>query len=123
MATSLRIDYFHSNNNFDIHSFQHPTSAAPPVGQQLIPPLLPHGLKLPSPSELVKFSPLTGPAVGGIGNPVLDSSSEYQAQGGGGPSGSRPGSAHSAPMLDLSIDRHYEFDAARTPTDDLLQGW
>ena len=38
------------------------------------------------------------------------------AQGGGG---SRPGSSHSAPMLDLSIDRHYEFDAARTPTDDL----
>ena len=37
-------------------------------------------------------------------------------QGGGG---SRPGSSHSAPMLDLSIDRHYEFDAARTPTDDL----
>ena len=36
---------------------------------------------------------------------------------GGG--GSRPGSSHSAPMLDLSIDRHYEFDAARTPTDDL----
>ena len=33
--------------------------------------------------------------------------------------GSRPGSSHSAPMLDLSIDRHYEFDAARTPTDDL----
>ena len=32
---------------------------------------------------------------------------------------SRPGSSHSAPMLDLSIDRHYEFDAARTPTDDL----
>jgi hypothetical protein len=29
---------------------------------------------------------------------------------------SRPGSAHSAPLLDLSIDRHYEFDAARTPT-------
>merc|ERR1719273_1220582 len=39
-----------------------------------------------------------------------------QPQGGGG---SRPGSSHSAPMLDLSIDRHYEFDAARTPTDDL----
>ena len=35
--------------------------------------------------------------------------------------GSRPGSAHSAPMLDLSIDRHYEFDAARTPTDDLTK--
>ncbi len=33
--------------------------------------------------------------------------------------GSRPGSAHSAPMLDVSIDRHYEFDT-RTPTDDLL---
>lgn len=33
--------------------------------------------------------------------------------------GSRPGSSHSAPMLDLSIDRHYEFDSARTPTDDL----
>jgi hypothetical protein len=32
---------------------------------------------------------------------------------------SRPGSSHSAPVLDLSIDRHYEFDAARTPTDDL----
>ena len=32
---------------------------------------------------------------------------------------SRPGSAHSAPLLDLSIDRHYEFDAARTPTDEL----
>ena len=29
---------------------------------------------------------------------------------------SRPGSAHSAPLLDLSIDRHYEFDSARTPT-------
>ena len=36
-----------------------------------------------------------------------------------GGSSSRPGSAHSAPMLDVSIDRHYEFDA-RTPTDDLL---
>merc|ERR1719323_2559565 len=24
-------------------------------------------------------------------------------------------------MLDLSIDRHYEFDAARTPTDDLTK--
>ena len=36
-----------------------------------------------------------------------------------GSGGSRPGSSHSAPMLDLSIDRHYEFDAARTPTDDL----
>ncbi len=32
---------------------------------------------------------------------------------------SRPGSAHSAPMLDVSIDRHYEFDARPTPTDDL----
>ena len=33
---------------------------------------------------------------------------------------SRPGSAHSAPLLDLSIDRHYEFDTAtRTPTDDI----
>ncbi len=30
-------------------------------------------------------------------------------------SASRPGSAHSAPMLDVSIDRHYEFDS-RTPT-------
>merc|ERR1711953_1129152 len=33
--------------------------------------------------------------------------------------GSRPGSAHSAPLLDLSIDRHYEFDSVRTPTDDI----
>ena len=31
---------------------------------------------------------------------------------------SRPGSAHSAPLLDVSIDRHYEFDT-RTPTDEL----
>ena len=43
--------------------------------------------------------------------------STASAAAGGG--GSRPGSSHSAPMLDLSIDRHYEFDAARTPTDDL----
>lgn len=41
------------------------------------------------------------------------------AIGGAGVSLSRPGSSHSAPMLDLSIDRHYEFDSARTPTDDL----
>ena len=33
-------------------------------------------------------------------------------------SGQRPGSSHSAPMLDISIDRHYEFDA-KTPTDEL----
>jgi hypothetical protein len=31
--------------------------------------------------------------------------------------GSRPGSSHSAPMLDVSIDHHYEFDT-RTPTDE-----
>eukprot|EP00095_Tigriopus_kingsejongensis_P006307 snap_masked-scaffold61_size441589-processed-gene-2.1 protein:Tk06307 transcript:snap_masked-scaffold61_size441589-processed-gene-2.1-mRNA-1 annotation:"protein turtle isoform x8" len=31
---------------------------------------------------------------------------------------SRPGSSHSAPLLDVSFDRHYEFDA-RTPTEDL----
>ena len=46
-------------------------------------------------------------------NPQQSTASATQA------GGSRPGSSHSAPMLDLSIDRHYEFDAARTPTDDL----
>ena len=46
-------------------------------------------------------------------NPQQSTASAAQA------GGSRPGSSHSAPMLDLSIDRHYEFDAARTPTDDL----
>ena len=48
---------------------------------------------------------------------VPDGGGSADAAAGGG--GSRPGSSHSAPMLDLSIDRHYEFDAARTPTDDL----
>ena len=62
---------------------------------QYVPPLLPHAAE-PSPA-------------------LLDSSSEKANKS----QPSRPGSAHSAPMLDLSIDRHYEFDSARTPTDDL----
>jgi len=100
--------------------------------QQYIPPLVPHvntlhshAKMLPSPSELVKQGhspPALMPAAVVTGG--LDSSSERAGGGvalGGGGGGSRPGSSHSAPMLDLSIDRHYEFDSARTPTDDLLR--
>ena len=52
----------------------------------------------------------------GVADTSLDTPPSHA---GGGAQGSRPGSAHSAPLLDLSIDRHYEFDAARTPTDDI----
>merc|ERR1719189_1966884 len=48
---------------------------------------------------------------------LLDTPPSNVGIGQGG--GSRPGSAHSAPLLDLSIDRHYEFDSVRTPTDDI----
>lgn len=77
---------------------------------QLIPPLTPHqslgqAARPQHPTRSQNDSP-------GVADTSLDTPpSNIQ--------GSRPGSAHSAPMLDLSIDRHYEFDSARTPTDDI----
>ena len=75
----------------------------PPPILEPLPPLLPHRIQLHPEYQDHDTSLDTPPgAVGGTSTGV-----------------SRPGSAHSAPLLDLSIDRHYEFDSARTPTDDL----
>ena len=76
----------------------------PPSVLEPLPPLLPHRVQLQHDFQDLDTSLDTPPgAVGGAVSAGV----------------SRPGSAHSAPILDLSIDRHYEFDAARTPTDEL----
>lgn len=99
------------------YQFVPPPEAA---SAQLLPPLTPHQSlgqiarpQHPSssnrpPSDRKNDSP-----------GVVDTSLDTPPSNPGAGQGSRPGSAHSAPLLDLSIDRHYEFDAARTPTDDI----
>lgn len=87
------------------------------VSAQLLPPLTPHQSlgqvakpqARPSSATEQRNSP-------GAADTSLDTPPSNVGLAHGG---SRPGSAHSAPLLDLSIDRHYEFDAARTPTDDI----
>lgn len=89
------------------------------ISAQFIPPLTPHQslgqiakpqiAARPSSASEQRNSP-------GAADTSLDTPPSHVGLGHGG---SRPGSAHSAPLLDLSIDRHYEFDAARTPTDDI----
>ena len=99
------------------YQFVPPPEAA---SAQLIPPLTPHQsqgqIARPqhparghTPSDRKNDSP-------GVADTSLDTP---PSNAGGAQGGSRPGSAHSAPLLDLSIDRHYEFDSARTPTDDI----
>ena len=80
-----------STNFHGVHYMQPLSIVAPAV-----PPLMPHGAK---PSHSAHDTSLDTPTSARVGE-------------------SRPGSSHSAPMLDVSIDRHYEFDT-RTPTDEL----
>ena len=116
------------------YQFVPPPEAA---SAQLIPPLTPHQSQgqVARPQHPAAMSALGAPGFHPFGRPsssadragpkndspgVADTSLDTPpSHAGGGAQGSRPGSAHSAPLLDLSIDRHYEFDAARTPTDDI----
>ena len=101
-----------------------PLSIVPPASltdeaSDIVPPLTPHQtLGLPAKPQTAgqrrlsqQHSQATPTDLGGTGTPTdLDTPPSRL--------GSRPGSAHSAPMLDVSIDRHYEFDT-RTPTGEL----
>ena len=99
------------------YQFVPPPEAA--VGGQLLPPLIPHQslgqAALPQhPARVMNMDRKFADSPAGDLDTSLDTPPS-NAQG------SRPGSAHSAPLLDLSIDRHYEFDTglSRTPTDDI----
>ena len=98
------------------YQFVPPPEAA---SAQLIPPLTPHQ----SMGQVARPQhPSSSSAAGDRKNDspgVVDTSLDTPPSNPGAGQGSRPGSAHSAPLLDLSIDRHYEFDSARTPTDDI----
>merc|ERR1719361_2089266 len=98
-----------------------PTSNAPMVfspESSSYPPNHPHYYFRASPGGGTEFvdvdSSLDGTSMPSTFQALSSQQQQAHQQG-----SSRPGSSHSAPMLDLSIDRHYEFDAARTPTDDL----
>ena len=89
---------------------------------QLIPPLTPHQ----SLGQVAKPQHPARPSSSYSDQKMSDSPGAADtsldtppSHAGGYGQNSRPGSAHSAPLLDLSIDRHYEFDSARTPTDDI----
>ena len=81
----------------------------PDASSALVPPLIPHQSQNQAarPQEIAGNQRKESP---------IDTSLDTPPSAKGA---SRPGSAHSAPLLDLSIDRHYEFDTARTPTDDI----
>merc|ERR1711963_1014219 len=100
------------------YQFVPPPEAA---SAQLLPPLTPHQslgqiAKPQHPHRHLDRNINDSPGAGE--DTSLDTPPSHLGIGVPG-TGSRPGSAHSAPLLDLSIDRHYEFDAARTPTDDI----
>ena len=101
----------YSPSYYGVHYMQ-PLSIVPPTSseEQYLPPLTPHQ------SMGLQAKPQ---ATRGLERRV-DYLSEHDTSLDTPPSriGSRPGSSHSAPMLDVSIDHHYEFDT-RTPTDDL----
>jgi hypothetical protein len=102
------------------YQFVPPPEAA---SAQLLPPLTPHQSlgqaarpQYPTRVQLLGFD-RSKQSYSPAGD--LDTSLDTPPSAANGGQGSRPGSAHSAPLLDLSIDRHYEFDSARTPTDDI----
>merc|ERR1712223_1257045 len=106
------------------YQFVPPPEAA---SAQLLPPLTPHqslGQVAKPQHPRMPVVPMERNQYGhprndspGAADTSLDTPPSNVGIGQGG--GSRPGSAHSAPLLDLSIDRHYEFDSVRTPTDDI----
>merc|ERR1712048_1183716 len=110
------------------YQFVPPPEAA---SAQLLPPLTPHQSlgqiakpQHPSshrqpllPERILKDRNFNNDSPGAGEDTSLDTPPSNLGIGPG--TGSRPGSAHSAPLLDLSIDRHYEFDSVRTPTDDI----
>ncbi|XP_059095272.1 protein turtle-like isoform X4 [Tigriopus californicus] len=88
-------------------------SIAPPGAELYLPPLTPHqtlGLLAKPQAASRAINRRVEVTPGADLNTSLDTPpSRFE---------SRPGSSHSAPLLDVSIDRHYEFDA-RSPTEDL----
>ena len=108
LESSMRPKLSPTATTYHGYHYMQPLSIIPPTSGAPLPPLTPH--------QSMNLTPKPQTARGQI--EIHDTSLDTP------PSrmGSRPGSAHSAPLLDVSIDRHYEFDT-RTPTDDLnLQG-
>ncbi len=110
-----------ASSTFHGYHYMQPLSIVPPGEEDdaslvMLPPLTPHQtMGLSAKPQATRG--LDRRLEASSSTPIADTASLLGTPPSRLDTPTRPGSAHSAPMLDVSIDRHYEFDP-RTPTEE-----